>query len=120
MARRARKRNSSFVLGIALLFFFGVVVWYGVTRLGWHLKDSREQVILDVALDCRATRTVLTWGLSDRYLDPPQSLRLKLTGWQGRRLPYDRDLAAKPLRTALTQTFRTARARPGPDQASSR
>ena len=75
---------------------------------------------LDVALDCRATRTVLSWGLSDRYLDPPQFLKLKLTGWQDRRLPYDRDLAAKPLRTALAQAFRAASDRPGPDQASSR
>ena len=66
---------------------------------------------LDVMLDCRATRTVLTWGLSDRYLDPPQSRQLKLTGWRDRRLPYDRDLAPKPLRTALAQAFQTARTR---------
>ena len=43
MPKRARKRNPSIVLGIALLFFFGVAVWYGVTRLGWHLKDRHEQ-----------------------------------------------------------------------------
>ncbi|HEY2836421.1 MAG TPA: endo-1,4-beta-xylanase [Rhizomicrobium sp.] len=75
---------------------------------------------LDVALDCRATSTVLTWGLSDRYADPPQSLRLKLTGWQDRRLPYDRDLRAKPLRTALTRAFQAARPRLEPVKASSR
>lgn len=67
---------------------------------------------LDVVLDHLATQTVLTWGLSDRYLDPPQSWRLKLSGWQDRRLPYDRALAAKPLRTALAQAFQTARPRP--------
>jgi endo-1,4-beta-xylanase len=66
---------------------------------------------LEVALDCTATRTVLTWGLSDRYLDPPQSLRLRLTGWQDRRLPYGRDLTPKPLRTALAQAFKAARVR---------
>jgi endo-1,4-beta-xylanase len=69
---------------------------------------------LDVALDCKSTRTVLTWGLSDRYLDPPQSWRLKLAGWQDRRLPYDRDLAPKPLHTALAQAFQVARPRLGP------
>ena len=43
---------------------------------------SRDQAVadearrfLDVALDCPATRAVLTWGLTDRYLDPPQSWR---------------------------------------------
>jgi endo-1,4-beta-xylanase len=75
---------------------------------------------LDVVLDCRATRTVLTWGLSDRYLDPPQSLRLKLTGWQDRRLAYDRALSPKPLRAALAQAFQGARSRPEANKASSR
>lgn len=43
MAKRTRKRNPSFIIGIAVLFFFGVMVWYGVTRLGWQLKDRHEQ-----------------------------------------------------------------------------
>src|ERR1700742_3496788 len=43
MAKRARKRNPSFVVGIAVLFLFGVVVWYGVNRLGWHLKDRPDR-----------------------------------------------------------------------------
>src|SRR5262249_47750976 len=80
--------------------------------------DGRDRAVadearrfLDVVLDSRATRTVLTWGLSDRYLDPPQSLRLKLTGWQDRRLPYDRALSPKPLRAALAQAFQDARTR---------
>lgn len=42
MSRRARKRNPSVLIGIAVLFFFGVMVWYGVTRLGWRLKDHSE------------------------------------------------------------------------------
>ncbi len=58
---------------------------------------------LDVALDNPATRTVLTWGLTDRYLDPPQSWRLKLSGWKARRLPYDSELRPKPLHAALAQ-----------------
>jgi endo-1,4-beta-xylanase len=75
---------------------------------------------LDVALDNLATRAVLTWGLSDRYLDPPPSRRLRLFGWQDRRLPYDARLESKPLRTALAQAFQTARAHPAPGKASSR
>ena len=43
MAKRARKRNPSLVLGIAVIFFFGVMVWYGVTHWGWRLKDVQEQ-----------------------------------------------------------------------------
>ncbi len=75
---------------------------------------------LDVVLDSLATRTVLTWGLTDRYLDPPQSWRLRLSGWQDRRLPYDRALNPKPLRAALTLAFQAARPRPAPGQARSR
>ncbi|MGZ5925854.1 MAG: endo-1,4-beta-xylanase [Rhizomicrobium sp.] len=66
---------------------------------------------LDVVLDNSATRTVLTWGLCDRYLDPPQSWRLKLSGWRDRRLPFDASLRPKPLKSALIQAFRAARAR---------
>jgi endo-1,4-beta-xylanase len=68
---------------------------------------------LDVALDNLVTRTVLTWGLTDRYLDPPQSWRLKLSGWKDRRLAYDSQLRPKPLHAALTQAFQAARPRPG-------
>jgi len=75
---------------------------------------------LDVTLDSPATRTVLTWGLTDRYLDPPQSWRLRLSGWQDRRLPYDRALDPKPMRRALAQAFQGARPRPAPDQARPR
>lgn len=66
---------------------------------------------LDVALDNQAVRTVLTWGLTDRYLDPPLSWRLRLSGFKGRRLPYDAQLRPKPLHAALTQAFRAARPR---------
>ncbi len=66
---------------------------------------------LDVVLDNSAVRTVLTWGLTDRYLDPPQSWRLRLSGWRDRRLPYDAELRPKPLRAALVQAFQAARNR---------
>jgi endo-1,4-beta-xylanase len=66
---------------------------------------------LDVALDCPATSAVLTWGLSDRYIDPPDSWRLKLSGWRDRKLPYDSAMARKPMWEAMAQSF--ARRRTG-------
>jgi endo-1,4-beta-xylanase len=60
---------------------------------------------LDVALDSPATRAVLTWGLSDRYLDPPDSTRLKLLGWRDRKVPFDSDLRRKPFWDALARAF---------------
>jgi endo-1,4-beta-xylanase len=66
---------------------------------------------LEVVLDSPAVRTILTWGLTDRYLDPPRPRRLRWTGWRDRRLPYDRDLRPKPLWTALAQAFAAARPR---------
>jgi endo-1,4-beta-xylanase len=60
---------------------------------------------LDVVLDSPATIAVLSWGLSDRYLDPPDSLRLKLMGWRGRKLPYDAQMKRKPLWDAMAAAF---------------
>jgi endo-1,4-beta-xylanase len=60
---------------------------------------------LDVVLDCSNLQAVLTWGLSDRYVDPPQSLRLKMTGWRDREFPYDSSLTPKPFRAALARAF---------------
>jgi hypothetical protein len=39
MARRKRQGNRAFFVGIAILFIAAVVVWHGVTRLGWRLQD---------------------------------------------------------------------------------
>jgi len=76
---------------------------------------------LDAALDNQAVRTVLTWGLTDRYLDPPLSWRLRLSGFKGRRLPYDAQLRPKPLHAALAEAFRAARPRgPTPLRKASR
>lgn len=52
---------------------------------------------LDVVLDFPNTRAVLTWNLSDRYVDPPDAWRLKLTGWRYRKTPLDAALARKPM-----------------------
>jgi endo-1,4-beta-xylanase len=60
---------------------------------------------LDVVLDSPNLQAVLTWGLSDRYADPPQSLHLKMMGWRDRKFPYDSGLTAKPLRAALAKGF---------------
>jgi endo-1,4-beta-xylanase len=60
---------------------------------------------LDVALDCPATQAVLTWNLSDRYVDPPDEWPLKLKGWRFRKTPYDARMRRKPLWDALAQAF---------------
>jgi endo-1,4-beta-xylanase len=64
---------------------------------------------LDVVLDSRATRGLLTWGLSDRYLDPPDDWKLKMIGWKGRKLPYDRRLQRKPLWDAIAASLMARR-----------
>ena len=64
---------------------------------------------LDVVLDNRRTSAVLTWGLTDRYADPPQSPRLKMTGWRDRKFPFDDALRPKPLAGALARAFSARR-----------
>ena len=59
---------------------------------------------LDVMLDNRAVDTVLTWGLSDRFVDPP-GWRDRLAGRYPRPLPLDRDYARKPMWTAMAKAF---------------
>lgn len=60
---------------------------------------------LDVVLDCPATRALLTWSLSDRYVDPPDDWKLKLMGWRFRKTPYDAGFRPKPLRDAIAQAL---------------
>jgi endo-1,4-beta-xylanase len=60
---------------------------------------------LDVVLDCPATRAVLTWSLSDRYVDPPDDWKLKLAGWRLRKTPYDAQMHRKPLWEAMARAF---------------
>jgi len=59
---------------------------------------------LDVVLDNRATTAVLTWGLSDRFLDPP-GLRARLAGYSPRLLPLDSNLQRKPMWWAMAGSF---------------
>jgi endo-1,4-beta-xylanase len=60
---------------------------------------------LDAVLGSPNLQAVLTWGLSDRYAEPPQSLPLKMMGWRDRPFPYDSSLRAKPLRDAMARGF---------------
>lgn len=57
---------------------------------------------LDVALDY--ADTVLTWGLSDKFLDAP-TWRQKLAGYAPRMLPLDRNMQRKPMWTAMAGAF---------------
>jgi endo-1,4-beta-xylanase len=63
---------------------------------------------LDVVLASSATVAVLTWGLSDRFLDAP-GLRAMLSGYRPRMLPLDTDLARKPMWLAMASAFDRAR-----------
>jgi len=60
---------------------------------------------MDVVLDQPNLQTVLTWGVTDRHLDPPDDWKLKLTGWKNRKLPYDEQMRRKPMWNALAQSF---------------
>jgi endo-1,4-beta-xylanase len=59
---------------------------------------------LDVVLDCDATVAVLTWGLSDRFLQP-EGWRDQLFRGGPRSLPLDTDLQRKPLWRAISNAL---------------
>jgi endo-1,4-beta-xylanase len=59
---------------------------------------------LDVMLDNPATIALLTWGLSDRYLDAP-NWRQRLAGYTPRMLPLDSDMRRKPMWNAIAQAL---------------
>jgi endo-1,4-beta-xylanase len=59
---------------------------------------------LDVVLDNPAAIAVLTWGLSDRFLDPP-GWRAAMRGYSPRLLPLDTSFARKPMWHAMAQSF---------------
>lgn len=59
---------------------------------------------LDVMLSSDATKIVLTWGLSDRFVDPP-GWRDRLAGRYPRPLPLDRDYQRKPMWRAMAEAF---------------
>ena len=64
---------------------------------------------LDVVLDCPATVAVLTWGLSDRFVDPP-GWKAALAGYSPRILPLDAEFARKPMWFSMRAAFAAARA----------
>ena len=64
---------------------------------------------LDVVLDAPNLQAVLTWGLTDRYLDAPTGWKDKLTGWKDRKLPYDAAMQRKPMWDALAKSFANRR-----------
>jgi endo-1,4-beta-xylanase len=59
---------------------------------------------LEVVLDNSATEAVLTWGLSDRFLQSP-GWRDRLTGYSPRTLPLDADLQRTAMWRAMARTF---------------
>ena len=65
---------------------------------------------LDVVLDNPSTMAVLTWGLSDRYLQA-EGMRNKLLRGLPRKLPLDSDMQPTAMRTALARAFAGARKR---------
>lgn len=60
---------------------------------------------LDVVAPHPACDAVLTWGLTDRFLDPPESLSARLEGFRPRKLPLDRDLRVKPMWSAIRRAL---------------
>ena len=67
------------------------------------VADASRRFI-DVVLDNKSTIAVLTWGLSDRYLDPP-GWRDAMRGYSPRFLPLDASLARKPMWHAIADSF---------------
>lgn len=65
---------------------------------------------LDVALDNRATIALLTWGLSDLFLEP-QGLRNTVLRGTPRSLPLDATMQPMPMRAAIAAALSTAPAR---------
>jgi endo-1,4-beta-xylanase len=59
---------------------------------------------LDVILSHRATVAVLTWGLTDRFLDAP-GWRQRLAGYRPRKLPLDSDLSRTPMWRAIANSL---------------
>jgi len=81
---------------------------YGIAARDQGVADEARR-FLDVVLDCPATRAVLTWSLSDRYVDPPDDWKLKMLGWRLRKTPYDSQFRPKPLRNAIARALASRR-----------
>lgn len=59
---------------------------------------------LDVVLDCKALDTVLTWGLSNKFIDAP-GWKARLSGYWPRKLPRDSNMAKTQMWHAMAKTF---------------
>lgn len=59
---------------------------------------------LDVVANNSATDAVLTWGYSDRFIDPA-GVVAALMGYLPRKLPLDRDMRKKPMWNAIASAF---------------
>jgi endo-1,4-beta-xylanase len=77
-----------------------------------RLVADEYRRFLDVALDEKAVKMVMSWGLSDRYSwivrHETNGEKQRRDGTAERPLPFDRDLRSKPARTALAQAFANA------------
>ncbi|HLY04390.1 MAG TPA: endo-1,4-beta-xylanase [Rhizomicrobium sp.] len=69
-----------------------------IARRDSAVADASRR-FLDVMIEGGSTM-ILTWGLSDRFLDPPD-LRQRLAGYSPRMLPLDRDFHRKPMWHAI-------------------
>lgn len=58
-----------------------------------------SRIFLDVMIE-GGTTAILTWGLSDRFVDQP-GWRETLAGYGPRMLPLDRDFRRKPMWHAI-------------------
>ena len=75
--------------------------------MGYVFQDGRLFPHLSV-------RGNLTYGYplvatANRYVDPPEDWKLKLSGWRYRKTPYDTQMRRKPLWAAMTQAFQGRR-----------
>ncbi len=68
---------------------------------------AHTRAYLDMMLSYPQCRTVMCWGLSDRY-SWLQPLRPRPDGLPKRPLPYDADFAPKPMRDAIAAAFAAA------------
>ncbi|OJU09265.1 MAG: hypothetical protein BGN85_09540 [Alphaproteobacteria bacterium 64-11] len=80
-----------------------------IARRDGAVADTARR-FLDVVLDSPALESVLTWNLSDRYVDPPDEWRLKLAGFRYRKTPFDAAMRRKPLWEAMARAFAGRRA----------
>ncbi|MDO6415185.1 endo-1,4-beta-xylanase [Sphingomonas sp. BIUV-7] len=76
-----------------------------------RLVADHTRAYLDLMLSYPALRTIMCWGLSDRYSWLNGS-RPRPDGTPKRPCPFDADYAPKPMRDAIAGAFRAAAPRP--------